>query len=859
MQINKVDRKELKEMLVSILSKSSTFRMLSKDNEINPCHIIIDGMEFYIYIKNLSPAQLSNNNPDIWRIQLPIRKDFDLLKDNDVPFIVLGYDDENKVFTTWNPYWVKQRLNAAKSVSLYSRFSLQKNAKDTQSLQKLDLNNEGEVVALPCAELRYYLVNIKQFFPDMTEYVAMGSRKRAEANAAYHCLCDIKNIKNFASYLSVAKYSNNSIVSYYRSIKKLISEGYFSRNRKIFLACDSMLEYPSVINDFLNVTEINELDKCYHGQISNGLRIYIQYLLEKNNLNHKTCDLTIEKDSQVGIDLPININFEQQDTMGNDDVDWEVLFTDSNGKLTRIANPQLIDLLRPVLDTEYRKLSTAYNIVSNFYGDRFQNSMELKDWNMIFNQIDWKSPYYKPTEARTGKKSTKCNLNIKKVIDTENQMFEKNIVSDNDLVYTNKEESNNTYQQEGQEIACENKVLYGQNQNSFKTSFTKSVDWSFLTLGMAVPRNCNSLMDEYIGDDLTSGQKVPIKIIFEGISYWATIQYIGKARKSIQILWTRSDSNNLAFALQKKYESIYSYLTEKRSQNKYFQKITIPEELEQKILVKANNSRDGFELFPFINDSNISQKDQICQSPTYPSNKNEETCIKLTLPSGCIIQEPIATDTFIKAIRYAGIEQVMQLGIIICGSNMIVSENNINPIYKSETQLIAKGLYVNTHSDTNTKVEIIRHISEALGLNLKVEIIQFSNTTEINSDSKTEQINNKIKDSNTINNITSLYTSRKKIKVTFPNGRIICNDIVSDTFIEVIKLSGPEKVQGLNIICAGDNLVIPIQRINPKYAIMTKSVGNGLYVNTNISTNRKAKFLKQISDSLGLNLIIEIV
>ena len=161
MPINKVDRKELKEMLVSILSKSATFKMLSNDNEVNPCRISFDGMEFFIYIKNLSPAQLSNNNPDIWRIQLPIREDFNQLKENNIPFIALGYDDENKVFTTWNPYWVKQRLNAAKSVSLYSRLSLQQITNETQQLQKLNLNNDGEVVSFPCSKLSYYLVNIK--------------------------------------------------------------------------------------------------------------------------------------------------------------------------------------------------------------------------------------------------------------------------------------------------------------------------------------------------------------------------------------------------------------------------------------------------------------------------------------------------------------------------------------------------------------------------------------------------------------------------------------------------------------------------------------------------------------------------
>ena len=230
MPINKVDRKELKEMLIGILSQSATFKMLSKDNEVNPCRITFDGMEFYIYIKNLSPAYFKN--PDVWRIQLPIRADFNQLKETDIPFIVLGYDDKNKVFTTWNPYWVKQRLNAAESVSLYSRLSLQQITQETQQLQKLNLSNDGEVVAFPITKLGYYLVNIKQFFPEMTDYVAMGSKKRTEANAAYRCLCNSKNIADFAHYLSLRGFKDITINGYCRVIKKLILDGYFSRNRK---------------------------------------------------------------------------------------------------------------------------------------------------------------------------------------------------------------------------------------------------------------------------------------------------------------------------------------------------------------------------------------------------------------------------------------------------------------------------------------------------------------------------------------------------------------------------------------------------------------------------------------------------
>lgn len=624
MPINKVDRKELKEMLVGILSQSATFKMLSKDNEVNPCRISFDGMEFYIYIKNLSPAQLSNDNPDIWRIQLPIREDFNQLKETIIPFIALGYDDENKVFTTWNPYWVKQRLNAAKSVSLYSRFSLQKNVSQTQLFQRHTLNNDSEVIAFPCSKLGYYLVNIKQFFPEMTEYVAMGSRKRTEANAAYHCLCDSKNIADYAHYLAVAEKSESTINNYCRAVKKLISEGYFSRNRKVFLACDSLTEYPSVIDTFLEISEVQKLNEISHRQVSNGLRTYIQFLLEINNLNDDVEEIPVDE-PQVD-DTPNPEVSTEPTTPTDENIDWEAKFTNSNGKLTRIANPQLIDLLRPLLNTEYRKTAAAYHIISEFYGDRF-STMELKDWNALFNQINWQSPYYQPTEQPT-EKNTKAQ-------------------------------------------------------------------------------------------------------------------------------------------------------------------------------------------------------------------KHKSHILKVTTPEGQTFQEKIVAETLVHVIKYAGVERVREMNINVCASNMIISEDEINPRYAAATKYIDKGLYANTCCDTSTKAGIIKQISDTLQLNLAVDFVS-------------------IDGSNAESNPVSSSSSRQKIKVTFPDRKVICYATVSDTFVEVVKYAGAENVRNLKINIAGDNLIVDKEHINPKYEVSTKQVDDTWYCFTNINTAKKAEILKQISESLNLNLKIDL-
>lgn len=368
MSIIKIDRKQLRENLLEILSNSTSFKLLSKDDEINPCRVLFAESEFYIYIKNLSPAQLSNNNPDIWRIQLPVRTDFNKLKESDSLFVVLGYDQSNDVYVTWNPYWVKQRLNVAKSVSLYSRYSLQRQAKESQLFLKRTLNNENEVIIFPCSKLGDYLANLKSFFPEISDYVALGSRKRISANTAYRCLSKVKNIEAFYKYLISEGNQSEVANSYCGIIRKLVSERYFSRNRRVFLACDTLEEYPNAIKVFLEIPEVKELNNRTHNVCSESLNAYIQYLIIYNKTGKASDSSTIVEE-----------------------IDWEAMYTDPNGKLTCIANPKLVDLLRPVLNVEYRKLPSAYNIIDSFYGDRFRNTMELKDWNLLFNQINWQA------------------------------------------------------------------------------------------------------------------------------------------------------------------------------------------------------------------------------------------------------------------------------------------------------------------------------------------------------------------------------------------------------------------------------------------------------------------------------------
>lgn len=110
---------ELLNIFIAEMNTSATFKFI--DEAKNPCHIMFEGVEYYIYIKNLSSAYFSN--PDVSRAQLTGVDTLLPIKESDALFILLGYDSDNHVYAAWNPHVAKQRIGTASSPSLYSRFS----------------------------------------------------------------------------------------------------------------------------------------------------------------------------------------------------------------------------------------------------------------------------------------------------------------------------------------------------------------------------------------------------------------------------------------------------------------------------------------------------------------------------------------------------------------------------------------------------------------------------------------------------------------------------------------------------------------------------------------------------------------
>lgn len=328
----------------SFLLNDSNFEQLSTGK--NPCHFNYAGREFYAYIKNLSPAYFSNE--DVWRAQLTDAGALEEIKASDATFVLIGYDDRNRVFATWNPYFTKQRIGTSSSPSFYSRLSEQV-AVGTQFnlFKKLSLSNDQEVLLFNAYCLPQYLADVDAFFSD-GEYVALGSKRRTEANKAFRTFNDIRHIEPFKQYATSTEEAE--------MIRNFIKDGLFRKYKHYFLKYDSIGEYKNAIADISNAQELDVMQlKClehYHA--------YHMQILEPEN--QENADETI---------------------------DWEIRNIDKDGKLFRITNPKLVQQLKKFMyDTEYPNSIGAINTASEFYAGRFQN-MSLSDWMKAVKNIIW--------------------------------------------------------------------------------------------------------------------------------------------------------------------------------------------------------------------------------------------------------------------------------------------------------------------------------------------------------------------------------------------------------------------------------------------------------------------------------------
>ncbi len=618
----KISGKALREIFEESIKDSGTYKRLD-DGQKNPAHIIFNGIECYVYIKNLSYAYLGN--PDVWRAQMTNVDVLNEIKESPAMFVLLGYDSDNNVYATWNPHQVKQRIGTASSPSLYSRLSLQQEVGRTGEIKSMVLNNDLEVLVFPNARLIDVMSNLDQFFPDTTDYVALGSKRRSEANAAYKKLTNTKKLDEYAKFLLKTGVLPSEVERQCQSLKRLFNSNLISLHRKIFLAHDSLEDYQDAAEEFFNLDDVFEFVEKWGNIFPSVFLSYIDFLQHSQ----------ISEPEEPKEDDVFEESSEEQDSFSKD---WENSYEDEQGNLTKLMNPELLKLLRPYLDTDYPSLPPCYNIIGDFYGNRYPK-MQLKDWGRLLKDIEW----------------NKCN-------------------EDGIVLEDNKTRKKKTYI-----IRVEfpdGRIIEDKNVSLTYCSFIKEI----------------------------GAEEISI---------------LGISHAGVNIVSRKLDSKYSNY--QRDIGNGWYVMTNSSTHRKYKDLQRIIDEYGLDIKISLVHLDPSIPEYPIVSINTASKR-----------KNSERDKIKVRFPDGRVIQPNKVFESLIEVVKYAGAERVHSLNILCRGNNLILKDPS--PIYMNACKPVGNGWLCNTYTDTRSKYNQIKYISEQLKLGIEVELIQLGFNAKESSD-----------------------------------------------------------------------------------------------------------------------------
>ena len=97
---------------------------------------------------------------------------------------------------------------------------------------------------------------------------------------------------------------------------------------------------------------------------------------------------------------------------------------------------------------------------------------------------------------------------------------------------------------------------------------------------------------------------------------------------------------------------------------------------------------------------------------------------------------------------------------------------------------------------------------------------------------------------------------RKLLRVTFPNGKVLCYKSTTDTMIATMQELGDGVIANIKLLSC--HLPLLSKEIYPKYKEWMKPVCNGWYLNTQSNSDTKFMQLNAINEQLSLGLKIEL-
>lgn len=204
--------------------------------------------------------------------------------------------------------------------------------------------------------------------------------------------------------------------------------------------------------------------------------------------------------------------------------------------------------------------------------------------------------------------------------------------------------------------------------------------------------------------------------------------------------------------------------------------------------------------------------------------------LRVIFPDGETLCFTSSKETFVQTLRKIGIDRLSKVEIMADGEPMITQ--TINPKHQKQMETLCDGWYVNIGGSTHTKYMRLKSISEKLDLGLIIDK---------SDDFKGEKVSRGSK-------------GVSFLQVTFPDGTVIGESNMTETFFETVIKIGIDRVEKLNLAHNKKNLITTTQQYSSQIQI-----AQNRWLLVPGGTKDKVKMLNVMNVMLHLGMNIEYI
>lgn len=204
--------------------------------------------------------------------------------------------------------------------------------------------------------------------------------------------------------------------------------------------------------------------------------------------------------------------------------------------------------------------------------------------------------------------------------------------------------------------------------------------------------------------------------------------------------------------------------------------------------------------------------------------------LRVTFPNGKVLCYKSTTDTMIATMQELGDDVIANIKLQSCHLPLLSKE--IYPKYKEWMKPVCNSWYLNTQSNSDTKFLQLNAINEQLSLGLKIELREdFVAQDNPNKEKRTR--------------------TKGEILVKLPDGQCFANNSITNTFLEVIREIGIDKIKQKELTWCGKPLITTSKMFNGQVRI-----DNERWIIVPNTTKDKVKLLRVIGAMLRINMEI---